>query len=303
MPKVKANGVELYYEERGPADAPVMLMIMGLGTQMIAWPEAMLDGLAARGFRVIAYDNRDIGLSQHLHGAAAPSPLLAMMAARLRRPLRLAYTLSNMAADAIGLLDALEIEAAHLVGVSMGGMIAQNAAALYPGRVLSLISVMSSSGAAGLPGPRADLARRLMAKRPPNWSRDQAVIAGEEMLRLISFEDGARAPDAFRDMAGRAYDRGTNPAGARRQLLAAISDTRRPERLARITAPTLVIHGRADALVPLAAGQDTARRIPGARLEVIDAMAHDLPPSQVERVVALIADHAEARSVKEKQFA
>lgn len=302
MPRIKANGVELYYEERGPADAPAMLMIMGLGTQMIAWPEALLDGLAARGFRVIAYDNRDIGLSQHLHGAPAPNPLLAMMAARLRRPLRLAYTLSDMAADAAGLLDALGIEAAHLVGVSMGGMIAQNAAAGFPDRVLSLTSVMSSSGANGLPGPRTDLARRLIAKRPPDWTRAQAVTAGEEMLRLISFEDGARGPDAFRDAAGAAYDRASNPMGARRQLLAAISDTGRAERLRTISTPTLVLHGRADALVPLAAGEDTARRIPGARLEVIDEMAHDLPPSQVGRVVSLIAEHAGAQAAREPEM-
>lgn len=294
MPTVKANGVALYYEEQGAADAPVILLIMGLGTQMIAWPDAFVEGLAAGGFRVIRYDNRDIGLSQRLDGAPAVNPLFAMVAGRLRLPYPLAYGLQDMAADAIALLDALGIRAAHIVGVSMGGMIAQNVAAGWPARVLSLTLVMSSSGAGGLPGPAPELVRRLMAKRPATITREQAIAAGAEMLELISYPDPARPPGAFAEAAGRAFDRGYNPKGPRRHLLAVMSDGGRAERLSRIATPALVVHGRADRLVPLACGEDTARRIPGARLEVIDGMAHDLPPSQVERMVALIADHAQA---------
>ncbi|MDB5710882.1 MAG: hypothetical protein JWL96_2952 [Sphingomonas bacterium] len=292
MPIAPANGVELYYEETGnPAD-PVILLIMGLGTQLIAWPDPFVEGLAARGFRVIAFDNRDIGLSTHLHGAPAVNPVWAMVASRIGLRYPLAYGLKDMAADAVGLLDTLGIAQAHIVGASMGGMIAQHIAAGWPDRVLTLTSVMSSSGARGLPGPTPALRKLLMASRPANPSRDAAVAAGIEVLRAISYPDPARAEDAYEVMAGRAFDRSYDPTGARRQLLAILADRERVNRIAAIAAPTLVIHGAADPLVPLANGQDTARRIPGARLEVIDAMAHDLPPSQVDTMVDLIASHA-----------
>jgi len=292
VPIASANGVELFYEEAGnPAD-PTVLLVMGLGTQLIAWPDPFVEGLAARGFHVVAFDNRDIGLSTHLHGATAINPVWALLATRLGLRFPLAYGLSDMAADAVGLLDALGIDRAHIVGASMGGMIAQHVAANRPERVLSLTSVMSSSGAPGLPGPTPALRKLLMASRPARPSREDAVAAGIEILRAISYPDEAREADAFETMAGRAFDRSYDPVGARRQLLAILADRDRASRIAAIAAPTLVIHGAADPLVPLANGEDTARRIPGARLEVIDAMAHDLPPSQVEAMVDLIARHA-----------
>jgi pimeloyl-ACP methyl ester carboxylesterase len=292
VPIVPANGVELYYEETGDPTDPAILLIMGLGTQLIAWPDPFVEGLAAQGFRVIAFDNRDIGLSTHLHGATAVNPVWAMLATRFGLRFPLAYGLEDMAADAIGLLDALRIGQAHVVGASMGGMIAQHIATGWPDRVLSLTSVMSSSGARGLPGPTPALRKLLMASRPARPSREQAVAAGMEVLRAISYPDRARSADAFEVMAGRAFDRSYDPIGARRQLLAILADRDRATRIAAITARTLVIHGAADPLVPLANGEDTARRIPGARLEVIDAMAHDLPPSQVDMMVDLIAGHA-----------
>ena len=292
VPTVNANGMELYYEEVGASDAPVILLIMGLGTQMIAWPDDFVNGLADEGFRVIRYDNRDIGLSSRLDGAAAPNLILTLLKSRIGLSAGVAYSLKDMAKDAVGLMDALDIPAAHIVGVSMGGMIAQNVAALHPTRTLSLTSVMSSSGAAGLPGPSSELRKRMITKRPDNPTREEAVAAGTEMLKLISFPDPARAPDAFEAAAGRAFDRSYNPLGAKRQLLAIITDTGRHGRLAKVKAPTLVIHGAADPLVPLANSEDIARRIPGARLEVIEQMAHDLPPSQVGRMVELIAGHA-----------
>ncbi len=294
MPKIAANGMDLYYEEVGASDAPVILLIMGLGTQMIAWPDDFVHGLADAGFRIIRYDNRDIGLSTHLDGAAAPGLVWTLLKSRIGLPVNVAYSLKDMAKDATALMDALGIPAAHIVGVSMGGMIAQNIAALHPDRTLSLTSIMSSSGAAGLPGPTAELRRRMMAKRPDAPSRTEAVETGASMLRLISYPDSARADDAFEVAAGRAFDRSYYPEGAKRQLLAIITDTGRHGRLAKVKAPTLVIHGAADPLVPLGNSEDIARRIPGARLEVINEMAHDLPPSQVSKMLSLITEHAQS---------
>jgi pimeloyl-ACP methyl ester carboxylesterase len=292
VPTVKANGMDLYYEEVGPPNAPAVLLIMGLGTQMIAWPDDFVNGLAAEGFRVIRYDNRDIGLSTHLQDAAAPNLVWTLMKSRIGLPTKVAYSLKDMAKDAVALMDALGVEAAHIVGVSMGGMIAQNVAALHPTRTLTLTSIMSSSGAEGLPGPSPELRKRMIAKRPDNPTREEAVATGTEMLRMISYPDPARAADAFEVAAGRAFDRSYNPMGAKRQLLAILTDGGRHQRLATIKAPTLVIHGAADPLVPLANSEDIARRIPGARLVVVDKMAHDLPPSQVGNMVQLIAGHA-----------
>lgn len=292
MPTIKANGIDIYYEDNGSADAPVILLVMGLGTQMIAWPDDFIQGLVKSGFRVIHYDNRDIGLSTRLDGAAAPNLIWAMVAARFGLPLKVAYTLEDMAADGVALLDALGIAKAHVVGASMGGMIAQLIAANYPDRVLSMTSVMSSSGRPGLPGPEPELRKRLMAKRPAKPSRDEAISFGAEGLQAISYADAMREPDAFEAMAARAFDRSYNPIGMKRQLLAIIADGSRVERLKTIKAPTLVIHGAADPLVPLAGSEDIARNVPGAKFEVIDQMAHDLPPSQVGRMVELIANHA-----------
>lgn len=294
MPNVSANGINLHYDEKGDQRAPVILLIMGLGTQMIAWPDAFVDGLVAAGFRVIRYDNRDIGLSTHLLGAPAISPVWAVIAKRLGVTFPLAYTLEDMASDALAFMDALGIGSAHIVGASMGGMIAQLVAARAPDRTLSLTSIMSSSGAPGLPGPAPDIRRRLLAKRPPNPTRAQAAAAGAATLEAISYVDAARDPGAFVAMAERAFDRSYNPMGMRRQLLAIIADGSRAQRLATIKAPTLVIHGAADRLVPMANSQDIAARVPGAKLVIIDEMAHDLPPSQLPRTVSLIAEHARA---------
>lgn len=294
MPKVSANGVELYYEDSGAADAPVILLVMGLGTQMIAWPEQFIQGLVAKGFRVIHYDNRDVGLSTHLDGARAPGLLWTMIASRFGLPLNLPYRVRDMAADGVRLLDALGIRKAHIVGASMGGMIVQHIAATYGDRVQSMTSIMSTSGARGLPGPDVEIRKRLMARRPVNPSRDEAIAFGVEAIRQISYPDPARAPDAFERMAARAFDRAYDPAGFRRQLLAIIADGSRVDMLRRIKVPTLVVHGKADPLVPWQCSEDIVRHIPGARLELIDEMAHDLPPSQVDRMVGLIAAHAAA---------
>lgn len=294
MPIVSANGVDLYYEDNGPKDAPVVLLVMGLGTQMIAWPDELIQGLVQRGFRVVHYDNRDVGLSTHLHDARTPSLLWTMLASRFSLPLNLPYRLRDMAADGVRLLDALDINKAHIVGASMGGMIVQHIAATYADRVHSMTSIMSSSGARGLPGPDPEIRKRLMARRPSNPTREEAIAMGAEAIKQISFADPARATNAFEDMAALAFDRAYDPAGFRRQLLAIIADGSRVDMLKRIKVPTLVVHGKADPLVPWQCSEDIAKHIPGARLELIDDMAHDLPPSQVARMVELIADHASA---------
>ena len=294
MPNIKANGIDIYYEESGSADGPVILLVMGLGTQMIAWPEDLIQGLVAQGYRVIHYDNRDVGLSQRMDGAAAPNLVWAMVKARFGLPIRPAYSLSDMAQDGIALLDMLGIAKAHVVGASMGGMIVQLMAAQYPERVSTMMSIMSSSGRSGLPGPRADIRKRLMAPRPSNPTREEAVRLGAESIEAISYADMKRPHDAFVDMAARAFDRGYYPLGMKRQLLAIIADGSRVERLKTIKVPTLVVHGGADPLVPKEGSEDIARLVPGARLEIIEEMGHDLPPSQVERMVNLVAGHAKS---------
>ncbi len=294
MPTIKANNIELYYEERGnPAGVPILL-IMGLGRQMIAWPEEFMAQLAKDGHRIILFDNRDVGLSTHFHDAPKPNLPITVISSLLGLPIKRAYSLSDMADDACALLDHLGIAAAHVVGVSMGGMIAQIMAATKQDRVLSLTSVMSSSGAAGLPGANADLRKRLMQGRPKKPSRDNAIAFGAKTMQAMSFPDPKRAPDAFIVGAALAYDRAYDPPGSARQLTAIIADGSRSQRLGMITAPTLVIHGAADALVPLACGRDTAKRIAGARLAIVEAMAHDLPPSQNDHVAGLIRSHVGA---------
>ena len=264
---------------------------MGLGTQMIAWPEAFVGGLVEAGYRVIAFDNRDIGLSTRMEGARAVHPLLALGMLRLGMKVPLAYTLTEMAADAVGLLDALGIGKAHVVGASMGGMIAQLVASGWPERVPTLTSIMSSSGRRGLPGPSPALRGQLMARRAENPTREEAIRAGVAVLEAISYADPEREPDAFREIAGRSFDRGYNPMGTRRQLLAILADGSRVDRLKAIRAPTLVIHGAGDPLVPSANSEDIAAVVPGAKLVIVPGMAHDFPPSKVAELVGMIVEH------------
>lgn len=294
MPIIRANNIDIYYEDNGPTDVPVILLVMGLGAQMIAWPDEFVQGLVAKGYRVVHYDNRDVGMSQRMEGAAAPNLLWAMLKSRLGLSVGVPYTLSDMAADGVGLLDALGIHKAHVVGASMGGMIVQLMAANHRERLLSMTSIMSSSGAPGLPGARPDIQRRFMVKRPADANRDEAVAFGAELVESFSYPDPARPENAHAEMAAMAFDRGYYPVGTRRQLLAIIADGSRVERLKKITTPTLVVHGGADPLVPKEGSEDIARHIPGARLEIIEQMAHDLPPSQVGRMVDLIAGHVGA---------
>jgi pimeloyl-ACP methyl ester carboxylesterase len=262
--------VEICYETFGDPEAPAMLLTMGWATQMLGWHEDLCAALADRGFHVIRFDNRDVGRSQRMNGTV---PTVFQL---LRRDKRAAsYTLDDMARDGVGLLDHLGIEQAHVVGASMGGMIAQTLAARHPDRVLSLVSMMSNTGArwSGQPSPR--LYHVLLKPPPPDRERymDHAVW----VFSRIGSPGFERDEDDLRRLAGMSFDRGLNPAGAGRQLAAIIGSGDRTPLLRTITAPTLVIHGTKDRLVPPSGGRATARAIPGARLLRIEGMGHDLP--------------------------
>jgi len=278
--------IELCYETFGDPADPAMLLVMGLGTQMLGWHEELCRELAGRGHFVIRYDNRDSGRSTHLRDA--PTPTLRELV--LRRPRTLAYTLEDMAADGLGLLDALGIERAHVVGASMGGMLAQILAARHPDRVLTLTSVMSTTGSLlrGQPGPRI---WPFFLQAP---ARDAKAYA-DRLLRLLDAV-GSRGFERdvaeLRARAELAYARSPDTRGTGRQLAAILAAGNRTRELRSITAPTLVIHGTDDRLVPLSGGRATARAIPGARLLVIEGMGHDLPRGAWPRIVDAIAEHA-----------
>lgn len=280
MPQVQANGLTLEYDVTGPADGEPVLLIMGLGGQMTRWAPAFLETLAARGCRVIRFDNRDVGLSSKLEAAGPPDlPGIFKTMQEGRKPTA-AYDLSDMAADAVGLLDALGIARAHIVGASLGGMIAQLVAADYPERTLSLTSIMSSSGNRSLP-PATPAAIAVLNDRGPDPLVDlEGFLAhSEKGAGVIGSPGYPPAPGEVRERALNDFRRCYYPLGFARQYAAAmVSPDRRPK-LAKITAPTVVIHGAEDALVPLAAGKDTADNIPGAELRVIPGMGHDFPPA------------------------
>jgi pimeloyl-ACP methyl ester carboxylesterase len=288
--KVASNGLEFEVEIAGPDDAPAVLLTMGLGMQLVAWPDSLIQSLVAAGFRVIRYDNRDIGLSSHLDALGQPHFGWQVIKSRLGFSMQSAYTLQDMAQDALGILDALKVERAHLIGVSMGGMISQRIAATAPQRVLSLTSVMSSSGAPGLPGPRGDVARALMT-RPPSSQPGDVVAHTLKVFALIGSPGYPQDMPVFKQHLLDGVRRSYHPKGVSRQLMAIISDIGRHRLLAKIQCPTLVIHGTADPLVPIVCGQDTAKRIPGARFEAIEGMGHDWPPGVARRMGELIVPH------------
>jgi pimeloyl-ACP methyl ester carboxylesterase len=294
MPIVAANGVDLAYDEVGDQKAPTILLIMGLGTQMIAWPEAFCQRLAQRGFRVVRFDNRDIGLSSKFESAAPVDVVAAFARAAAGKPVGAPYTLNDLAADAVGLMDALTIDCAHVVGASMGGMIAQVIAARYPDRTRSLVSIMSSSGNPGLPQGRPEAIAALLAPRPDAGDREGIIAHGMRVYRAIG-SPGFPTPDAtLRVKVEQAADRSYYPAGVGRQLLAVLASGSRIDLLKEIRAPSLIIHGADDPLVPVEAGIDTARYISGAALRIIPGMGHDLAEGLIPILADAIADHCRA---------
>lgn len=287
----QANGITIAYETSGnPLDPPVLL-IMGLGTQLTAWPQDLVDGLVEQGYYMIRFDNRDVGLSSKLHQHKKPHLLWAYLKSLIGLKQSAAYTLDDMAADALGLLDALGVARAHVVGVSMGGMIGQVFAARFANRTLSLTSIMSSSGRRGLPGPTAAARNALMRGPDDPHNRAQVVAHGVAVLRTIGSPSFPTPEPVLRAAIERALERSVNPDGFARQTVAVIASGDRTPLLRTIQCPTLVIHGAADPLVPVACGIDTAQAIPGARLEVIEGMGHDLPAQLIERLLALLDQH------------
>ena len=293
MPRIKANGIELEYVIDGAPDARPLLAIMGLGAQLIRWPQAFVDKLAARDFRVIRFDNRDIGLSEKLDGAGRPD-LPAIMAARAagQKP-PVAYTLDDMAADAAGLLDALGVDKAHIVGASMGGMIAQLVAADHPHKTLSLTSIFSTTGHPDLPPATPEAMARLTLTAPDPRTDLEAYVAHSIASSRVMGSPGYPATDeALRAEAIATAQRSYHPVGFARQYAAIVASGHRRDRVRRITAPTTVIHGIDDPLVPVEGGRDTAANIPGAILIEIPGMGHDIPAALHDQIIDAIAANA-----------
>jgi pimeloyl-ACP methyl ester carboxylesterase len=286
----KANGIELCYETFGTPDAEPLVLIMGLGAQMIHWDDEFCRDLASRGFRVIRFDNRDIGKSTRMSGGKPLRPIELLKLRIFKIAPEAPYKLWDMARDVVGLLDALGISKAHIVGASMGGMIAQEIAMQYPDRVLSLTSIMSSTGNPKLPQATREASAILLAP-PPTTKAEYIERFGQtwKVLRGGSFPlDEAKD----RERAERTYARGLNPAGVGRQLRAILASGSRKDRLGSVRAPTLVIHGTIDPLVRMEAGKDTAASIPGAKLLLVEGMGHALPIPMWPTIIGAIAEHA-----------
>ncbi len=289
MPNAAANGIEIFYDTFGQPDDVPLLLIMGLGGQMIAWDEPFCQGLADRGFHVVRFDNRDVGLSTKIEGLPHTDLLTTLMRAAQGEPIEAPYLLTDMAADAVGLLDELGIAAAHIVGVSMGGMIAQTVAIEHPARVLSLTSIMSTTGEREVGQATPEAVQQLLTPRPTD--REQAIAFGVESQRVIG------SPDHFDEERARQrstafYDRSFCPAGFARQLIAVTASGSRADALRKLDVPTLVIHGDVDPLVTPSGGERTAALVPGAELLVLEGMGHDLPPSFWPQIIDAITTHA-----------
>ena len=269
--RVKANGIELAYETFGDPTATPMLLIMGLGTQMIAWPDALCEDLARRGYWVVRYDNRDTGLSTHMSDLPAPSFIDVTL--RRRKP---PYTIDDMAADALALMDALGMASAHVVGASMGGFIAQTAAVTAPERVRSLTLIMTSTGSRRVGNPKPAVFSRLTKRRVAN-DRTTAQQAAVETFRIIGSKGYAFDEEYLMELGGRSYDRGLDGRGYVRQLAAIAGQPDRTAKLRRLRLPTLVIHGLHDPLVAPSGGLAIARHLPNAKFVGYSGMGHDLP--------------------------
>ena len=290
--KIKANGIDIEVEDTG-GTGPVVVLIMGLGIQLVAWPLQLVDALVAAGYRVIRHDNRDIGLSQKFDHKGVPNLVWESIKLKFGITPRAPYSLKDMALDTVGVLDALGVAQAHIVGASMGGMIAQRVALAAPGRTLSLTSIMSTSGAKGLPNPKAKVIRALMA-RPKGQDREAILKHYVHLLRVIGSPAFPMEESLVRERISAGLDRSYAPFGTMRQMVAIAADTGRARALAAITAPTLVLHGKADPLVPYACGEDTARRIAGSRMVGIDGMGHDLPPEVITRLLPPMLGHLQS---------
>jgi len=286
MPHIEANDLHLAYDEVG--SGPPVVMIMGIGAQRVLWPDELLERFAGAGYRAIRFDNRDIGESTRLHEAPVPPVVPSMLRAIAKRPVEAPYTLSDMATDTAALMDALQLPRAHILGASMGGMIAQHLALEHPERVATLTSVMSGPGSVRhmLGKPRAI---RALLSRPPT-TRQEAQAHTVRLFQAI----GGTLPqdlDQLRATAGIAWDRGPHPEGFARQWAAIMASGSRLRELRRLSAPTLVVHGTHDPLVPPRAGKATAEAIPGARMLWVPGMGHDFAPAAIDHMLPAVLDH------------
>ncbi|RBY87240.1 alpha/beta hydrolase [Blastococcus sp. TBT05-19] len=291
--KASVGDLEIAYETFGDASGTPLLLVMGLATQMIGWPDEFCSGLAERGHFVVRFDNRDIGLSTHLHDAG-PADVMAVLGGDRST---VAYGLPDLAEDTVGLLDALGIDSAHVVGASMGGMIAQLVAIAHPERVRSLTSIMSTTGDPAVGAPAEAALGVLLAA--PATEREGAIQRVVDTYRVIGSPGFEFDEASVRDRAGLSFDRAHDPAGVSRQLAAILSTHDRTADLGKVAAPTLVIHGEQDQLVSVTGGRATAAAIPGSELLVVDGMGHDLPrevwPQLTDRITALVERAEQAR--------
>ena len=290
--QISANGIQLEVEDHGPVNGEPLLLIMGLGMQLVAWHTDFVASLVARGFRVIRFDNRDIGLSQRFDQLGVPNLALDSLRYAVGMKVASPYTVADMADDSAGLLDALGIKSTHVCGASMGGMIAQQFAVRHPARVKSLTLMMTSSGSRRLPGPTLKV-RGAMISRPKDAGNIESVIAHYVRLYKLIGSPGYPATDAYlNERLGLSVRRSYRPQGTARQMVAIAADANRSRLLRQIRLPTQVIHGQDDPLVPVAAGHDLAAKIAGAKIDVIEGMGHDLPVELWPRFVAGISDAA-----------
>src|SRR3954469_7191617 len=289
---ISANGIDICYEIFGDPAAEPLLLIMGLGAQMIHWDDEFCRKLAARGFRVIRFDNRDIGKSSHLSGGKRLTPFELLKLRLLKIPVAAPYKLLDMAKDTVGLMDVLGIKSAHLVGASMGGMIAQEIAISFPQRVRSLTSIMSTTGNPKVPPPTREASAVLMA--PPPATKEEYFERFAQTWKILRVGSFPQDEALDRGRAERTFERGLNPAGVGRQLRAILASGSRKERLRLVKAPTLVIHGTVDPLVRPEGGKDTAASIPGAKLLMIEGMGHALPIPMWPQIIDAIDNHAHA---------
>ena len=292
----QVGAVELCYETFGDRGGEPLLLIMGLGTQMVAWQEDFCEQLAQRGFFVVRYDNRDVGRSTRFDGVPAPKPAELLT----RRPKRLAYTLADMSGDAAGLIRELGFESAHVVGASMGGMIGQVLAINHPERVRSFVSMMSTTGSRFVGQPAAAVYPFFMKAMPT--SREEYLERGKKLWSVIGSPAFRVHEEDVVRMLSTSYDRGLSPAGTMRQLAAIVASGNRTKELGRIKAPTLVVHGTKDKMIRVSGGKATARAIPDARLDLIDGMGHDLPRGVWPRLVDGI-ERTAARGASEPEAA
>jgi len=300
MTRTAANGIDIEYDTFGDKNGSPLLLIMGLSSQMLAWPESFCQKLAQNGHWVLRFDNRDVGLSSKIEAVGVPDLMAAMAAHQQGQPVGAPYTLSDMAADAVGLMDALKLETAHVCGLSMGGMIAQVMAIEHSRRVLSLISMESTTGDPTLPPAKPEAVEAMLS--PPPKDRNGYILHTAEVFRAFSGGSDKFDETLEKELSANSYDRSFYPLGFILQLAAILASGDRTQSLASVTAPTLVIHGAADPLVPLAHGLATARAIPGAKLLVVEGLGHGMAyPALWDQIVGAIRQHTRGAAGQKKR--